>query len=578
MKLIAAIMAFTIFLIPFSSACKDVIVTNDFTKGEYNLLMKIRDPSRPGLQVLFIANKGCEFSYHNPWNNEPWIFRLNHKIIGVATKGDTPPNMIKAGMMMSDAGIAYGDADCPTLYINPTKHAWDDFDWLLYSAENASNEEDAIKRLKEVSDMHAVGIGENLFIVGPKKAYVIEADAFHFIEKEIKGKYVMSNYPKMLWNKRLAKKIIASSFDQTYEGYVKKWQVVRLGGLIGIRIVKIGDNWIMVRAIPFGKKIKIDEGEGSKVGNFWVELIKSEGKRARIKVCYEYYEWENIIKNMLNESIDVRDLMKISRLTKDDLNGLRGLTEGEEKATMIFKIPLKGYEKLSMGWFAPDAIVAIFIPVHIADDEIYDAYENGNAAEISLDLLQKFGSIDFSNIEEVFINENDAIEKIAMKNYDKSSYILTCSDKSMQKQAIMIEKFWIYSNDVDKEKLIKIWNKSYYKTICNMEKNINKVGKNLKELFSSIALTMCEARVKIEKEVNGSDYTLRYQKAKELANKGKYKESIEIIKDIFIKTDKSLFGIEHERKNEYYGTIIAVMTIVILILAMIYIKRRKKAK
>jgi hypothetical protein len=34
------------------SACKDIIVCGDATEGDYNLLLKIRDPSRPGYQVL----------------------------------------------------------------------------------------------------------------------------------------------------------------------------------------------------------------------------------------------------------------------------------------------------------------------------------------------------------------------------------------------------------------------------------------------------------------------------------------------------------------------------------------------
>ena len=154
MKFIALLLSLSIIFMPLAHACKDIIVTNSMTTDNYNLFMKVRDPSRPGPQVLFIANKGYEYSYHHPWKNEPWIFSLRHKIIGVATQGDTPPNMIKAGMMMSDAGIAYGDADSPTLYINPTRRAWDDFDWLLYAAENASNEDEALQRLQNVEKMH----------------------------------------------------------------------------------------------------------------------------------------------------------------------------------------------------------------------------------------------------------------------------------------------------------------------------------------------------------------------------------------------------------------------------------------
>ena len=572
MKLLLTLAIAMLLFVPFTNACKDIIVTNNATKGDYNLLMKVRDPSRPGLQVLFIADKGYEYSYHHPWKNEPWIFRLNHKIIGAATQGDTPPNMIKAGMMMSDAGIAYGDADSPTLYINPTHHAWDDFDWLLYAAENASNEDEAIQRLKQVSDMHAPGVGENLFVVGPRKAYVAEGDAFHFVYREISGIEVQSNYPKMLWNNRMNKKIIASSFDTVYEGYVKKWQVVRLGGLAGFRITKIGTNWIMARAIPFGEKIKVGEGEGAKIGNFWVQLIECEGKRAKIRACYEYYEWENEIKRRLNTSVGVQELMNISRLTIDDLHGLRGMAEGSEKATMIFKIPLQNYEELTMAWFAPDAIASIYVPVHIADLDIHNAYENGEAAQLAVTLLQKFGSFDFSRVERVFINENARVEKIAPKN---PAQILTASDTSMQAQAIMIEKAVLAMPEEKINKFISLWKENYYETIKNMEKNLGKMDASLKKTVTNIALKMCEARVQIEKIANGSDYTMQYERAKKLAQRGKYQESFDLIKSIFSKTDESLFGIKHEKKSRNDITAIALMTIAVLFMAMIYIKRRR---
>jgi len=563
-----------IIFVPFSNACKDIIVTNEMTKGEYNLLMKVRDPSRPGLQVLFIGEKGYEYSYHHPWKNQPWIFKLKHRIIGVATKGDTPPDMIKAGMMMSDAGIAYGDADSPTLYINPTSRAWDDFDWLLYAAENASNEDDAMKRLEEVTKMHAPGVGENLFVVGAKKAYVAEGDAFHFLKREVRGIEVMSNYPRMMWNKRLSHKLISSSFDNVYEGNVKRWQVVRLGGIAGVRITKIGKDWIEVKEIPFGEKVKIEEGEGSKVGNFWVELIESDGRRANIRVCYEYYQWENELKKRLGGIVGVQDLMNISRITSTELNGLRGMAEGESKAAMIFKIPLKNYEKFTMGWFAPDPISAIFIPVHISDYSIYDAYQNGDAAQMSINLMRKFGKIDFSSIERVFLNENDKVEKIALKKIDIAPPLLTYSDNSMQRQAWLIENVLISLDESKIEEFISMWDKSYYNTICNMQKNIGKFDPSTARGISSIALEMCDGRVKIERIANGSDLSYKYRKAVEMHEKGKYGECLKIVHEIFSVTDESLFGIKHSEKEENYVTLLISMSVILLFLLMIYIRKR----
>ena len=51
-----------------SLSCKDIIACGDATAGDYNLLLKVRDPSRPGLQVLCIIPVGYEYTYRNPWN------------------------------------------------------------------------------------------------------------------------------------------------------------------------------------------------------------------------------------------------------------------------------------------------------------------------------------------------------------------------------------------------------------------------------------------------------------------------------------------------------------------------------
>ena len=46
-------------------ACKNIMVMNDATAGDFNLLMKIRDPSRADYQTLTIVPKGYEYQYHN---------------------------------------------------------------------------------------------------------------------------------------------------------------------------------------------------------------------------------------------------------------------------------------------------------------------------------------------------------------------------------------------------------------------------------------------------------------------------------------------------------------------------------
>ena len=572
--------AFIILLIPLASACKDVIVMDEATAGDYNLFMKVRDPSRPGLQVLFMVDAGYEYTYHHPWKGYNIPYTIKHKLIGVATLGDTPPNIIKAGMLMSDAGIAYGDADSPTLWINPARYAWDDFDWLRYAAQNASSVEEAVDKLEEVKDMHAPGIGENLFVVGEDKAYVIEADAFHFAKEEVRDIAVMSNYPKQLWYSRFLKKVaIASNFDRVYEGNVRRWQTVRLGGIYGVKIMKIGNEWIIAKQVPVGEKIKIEEGKGAKVGNFYVELYESNGKTARIKVSYEYYAWENIITEMLRHKygkITVTDLMNLSRLHSEDLNGLRGFCEEEKKATMIFKICKNG---LHGGWFAPDQCSSIFIPVHICDKEIYEAYKNGEAAELALNLLTKFGhgAINFSSIEKVLVNENERMEALASKHIDKASDILTCVDVEMQKQAIMMQKLYLNANEKERAMLKKIWQDSYYKTICNMERNIGDFDEYGKEMLAKIALSMAKIRVDVDAIVNGSNLYDEYNKAENMVQTGKYKDAIKVAKRIYEKSDQSLFGItyEKERGNEEQIVLVAALLIFIAIIAVLIKKPRK---
>ncbi len=575
MKKIALLALLIIILIlPLSSACKDIIVMDDATSGDYNIFMKIRDPSRPGLQVLFILNEGYEYNYHHPWRNYEMPFKTKYKIIGVATYGDTPPNIVKAGMMMTGAGIAYGDADVPTYYINPTKRAWDDFDWLRYAAQAAGDEEEALALLEEVVDMHAPGVGENLFVVG-KKAYVIEADAFHFYSREAESLEVMSNYPKYLWESRFLRRIgIASSFDKVFDGYVFEKEVVRIGGIYGIKVVEIKDDYVIVKQFPFGEEAKIEKGNGSKVGNFYVKFEGLNGRKAKLRICYEYYEWENRIRRILNEkygNINLIDLMNISRIHSWEIDGLRGLCENEMKACMIFKIPLSNSELIA-GWFAPDQCASIFIPVHICDYEIYDEYENGKASEIAISLLRKYGNVSFGNFEKILVYENERAEEIAMKNIDKASDILTSVDVEMQKQAFILQKIFLNASYEEREKLRNLWNKDYYTSICEIEKNFDFL-KNFSNELCEIILSMCKTRIDIERIVNGSKFFDEYKKAESCIKEGKYKEGIEIVKHIFEKIDKKIYGIEYKKlkKTEIF---VIILPLIILILLLIFIYRK----
>jgi len=490
------------------TACKDIVACGDATDGEYNLFLKLRDPSRPDFQVLCIVPEGYEYTYHCPWTGLPLKSKTIHKSIGVASVNDVIPNIVKAGMAFTSAGIAYGDADTNSKWVNPTKHAWDDFDWLRYSYEKANTEDEAVDLLTidAVKKMHATGVSENLFVVGPKKGYVIEADAFHYKIKEIKnGVSVMTNYPNELWRTQILNKLpYASSFDLIKEEYVKKGRSLRLNSFYGIRVVDIGSDFIIARQVPFlkitsngiikGPLVEIKIGERKNVGMYSVELKDIDGNKAKVILCNKYKAWEDRMNNYIqNEygSITIEDMINWSRFHEDDLDGLRPMCQDDSiyEAAMIYKIPQNYYDILSCGWFSANhACSSIYVPVHICDIDIFDPYENGDAAALSLELLERYGhdnlSSFFSKAEDVFLFENDFREQISktfITNTSEVSNFLTDVDMAMQYQAWLTQKIWLETSNISdleiKQEVIDIiddiWCENFSVSLICMEKAIS---------------------------------------------------------------------------------------------------------
>ena len=518
-----------------TKGCKDIVACGDSTAGDYNLLLKVRDPSRPGLQVLCIVPEGYEYTYHHPWTGMPMVFETKHKFIGVATKNDTIPNIVKAGMTLSDSGIAFGDADTDSNWKNPTRYAWDDFDWIRYACETANDEDEAVSlmTIDAVDKMHATGVSENLFVVGHNSGFVIEADAFHYDVKEINdGIVVMSNYPKELWRTQIHKKLpIASSFDIEKEEYVKKGGVISLDSLYLIRIGDIGENSIIARQIPFfkiingkilkrGTKVEIELGKRETVGDFSVELLDINGSKAKIRLCYKFKAWEDKVMDCMQSrygSISVGDMMNWSRLHREDLDGLRPMCEDvfSYEAVAIYKIPKQNYEKLSSGWFAANhACSSIYVPFHICDHDIFDPYETGEAAELSLNLLNKYGhgtlTDNFSKAERVFLYETEVAEDIAkdmMGNNLSVCEFLTDVDTGMQEQAWLTEQIWMEASKIcdqkEKQEIMEIisslWANNYLSSLEYMEVAIHDLT-NISESeyfidkIGNIILSICELR------------------------------------------------------------------------------------
>ncbi len=518
-----------------TKGCKDIVSCGNSNAGDYNLLLKVRDPSRPGLQVLCIVPEGYEYTYHHPWTGSPIVFETKHKFIGVATKNDTIPNIIKAGMTLSDSGISFGDADTDSNWKNPTRYAWDDFDWIRYACESANDEEEAVSlmTINAVDKMHATGVSENLFVVGHNSGFVIEADVLNYDVKEINdGIVVMSNYPKELWRTQIHKKLpISSSFDLEKEEYVKKGGVISLDSLYLVRIVDIGENSIIVRQIPFfkiinweiqkrGTKVEIELGKRGTVGDFSVELLDINGDKAKIKLCNKFKAWEDKMMDYIKlryGSINVGDMMNWSRLHREDLDGLRPMCEDvfSYEAAAIYKIPKQNYEKLSIGWFAANhACSSIYIPFHICDNDIFDPYETGEAAELSMNLLNEYGhdilTDNFSKVEEVFLYETMVAEdnaKDMIENNQNISEFLTYIDNRMQEQAWLTEQMWMEASKIcnqnKKQKIMEIisniWINNYLSSLEYMEIAIHSLT-NVSESdyfinkIESIVLSICELR------------------------------------------------------------------------------------
>ena len=626
-KIICSVFAIFVLVLSYNvSACKDIVATGDTTEGDYNLLMKVRDPSRPGLQVLTIVPEGYQYNYHDSKTGKTIRYTTTQKYIGVATKDDTIPNVVKAGMALSGSGIAYGDADSGSGWVNYRRNAWDDFDWIRYACQKAETEEEAVNLLTEavVDEMHAPGVSENLFVVGPNTGYVIEADAYRYDVKEIKNDVaVMSNYPKDLWKtQKLERLTISRNFDTVVEKTVRKNSVVRLGGLYGIKIVSIDDGSISVKPVHLLHKVltqsigivtEIPLGYSKTVGDFRVTLLSINGRKAYITVSNLYKAWEEKLLEKIapmNGSISVGDMMHLSRLHESDMDDLRPMCEDyfEYEGVAIYKIPKQLYNTLSMGWFSPNhACSSIYVPFHICDTDIYDPYETGEAAQLSLDLLNIYGHDDlsyiFSKTETVFLNEMESAEEMAkdlllMKN--NVSEFLTIIDAGMQKQAFLTQEMWAEASTYsEKESIIRIigniWEKDYQTTLTNMRyaiSNLDRISNSnfFKEKITDIAQDICKSKISsaksIGKEVENPEEM--YNEAEQLINQGKYDEGFYKLEKSYVETNEIING-NVPVVSEYVGgketrtsvnfmfyVLIILLILILLVLLVIILARKRK--
>lgn len=495
-----------------STACKDIIATGNSTAGEYNLLLKVRDPSRAGLQVLTRIPIGYEYTYHHPWTGKPIEFQVEHTYIGVTSEEDTPPNIVKSGMVLTDAGLAYGDADSLSRWINPSPFAWDDFDWIRYSCEQAHNETEAVNYLtkKAVDQLHATGVSENLCLVGPEKGYLIEADAYRYHTKEIIDDIdVISNYPRQLWDTQLVRsRFIAESYDAVSTKTVRRGDCIHLSGLARIRILDVTPNSVKVKQIPFFTNIGYHDGKPSffmppesvtlsdskTIGDFYVTLQNISGNFARIRLTTAVYAWEQSMLDRIMQrkgNITVSDMMEWSRLQFKDVNDIRPMCEATYsfEGVAIYEIPQSNYEYLSKGWFSPNrACSSIYVPFHNSNIDIFNPYETGEAAEISLSLYQNYSDQllpIIKSIEDVFITENSYFDKWAKETNQSDTIkaeVLTTIDTTMQQQAWIMQRLFYnisFLEENQKDILLTytqdLWEENYEITLSSMSSVLKQI-------------------------------------------------------------------------------------------------------
>ncbi len=494
---------FSLFLLmPLGQSCKDLVAVGDATAGDYSLLLKVRDPSRPGPQVLVKIPQGYQYTYYTPWLGLPLTFTVNHAFIGVTSANDTPPDIIKAGMALTDAGIAYGDADTGSGWTNPSPAAWDDFDCLRYAYQAANTTTDALTLLTQTTTrLHATSVSENLFVVGPTNATLIETDAIRTHTTPITSLCAMTNAPKALWQTQWLKtRTLATAYNDTLETWAHRGQILHLGSWCGIQVTRIGTDSIRVRPVPapyfllrynIRTTTTVSLHENATVGGYRIGLQNLNTTHARIHLSIAYADWETEVTSRMQErygSITTEDLMNWSRLHTQDLDGLRPLCEDTYpyEAAMVFQLPTYNASTLSSGWFAANhACASIYVPVHVSDTDIDPFYTTPFAANLSRSLLTAYGhgtlSTIFHHTEQIFLQENHRLEAISTHlTCTNATLLLTAADTGAQHQAIQTEYLWsiltFYTQDPNypllRQQLEHLWNSTYLESLTSMNTTV----------------------------------------------------------------------------------------------------------
>jgi len=382
-----------------------------------------------------------------------------------------------------------------------------------------------------------------------------------------------------------------------------------------VKIVDIGEEWVVARQVPFlkfdkiirimGTKVKIKLGERETVGDYSVRLLDIDGNKAKISVCYVFKAWEEKMLEYMQPrhgNIRVKDMMNWSRLTGEDLEGLRPMCEEvyPYESAMIYKIPEENYDVLSGGWFSANhACSSIYVPVHICNTDIYEPYKTGEAAELSLELLESYGNqhllSSLSVVENVFLYETEEMEEIAedliQKNLDVS-YFLTVVDMGMQKQAMLTQQIWSETQGVEEVSLIKnMWQNNYSNTLEMMENTVYALNNSSEssavvDKIIEIVLSICESRMYAAESIgkNTSMVEEKFKTGKNFLQRGLYRSGFDHLQTAFTYSNMLLNGKEtlvntgdiETSQNEEIWTDFNIFLMVILCITVFVILVKKK--
>jgi hypothetical protein len=275
--------------------------------------------------------------------------------------------------------------------------------------------------------------------------------------------------------------------------------VIHLGSLCGVKITDITPSSVTAKAVPtfvfrpygLDAEVSLQLGERATIGPYSVTLQGIDGPTAKLSVCTANYAWEQAllayIQPMIGQ-ITLSDMMGWSRLHSADLDGLRPMCEdaNTDEAALVCRVPHDYASLLSSGWFAANhPCASIYVPVHICDDDVYDPYETGEAAALSLNLLHKYGHGTLTStcqgIESVFILENEVNEFIAsimIQNGLNITPFLTMMDTGMQEQAFLTEQLWQSIPNATQGIIKDIWEQDYVTSLSNMGKAVGALQEN----------------------------------------------------------------------------------------------------